>query len=89
MRFTKTESAIVDYLYNMAFKGILPLTINSPDVTWIWTMLNGKKYGITNAMAQTICCISERCQENGEGGTLEYVGKDNGFIERNRTFYIV
>ncbi len=84
-RYTKTEAAIIDYLYNMAQKGFLPVTKESNDVEWIYTMRNGKEYGVTNAQAQTIQIISERCGENGEGGTLRYVGS----IKRNKTSYIV
>ena len=83
--YTKTETAIMDYLYNMAVKGYLPVTKESNDVEWIYTMRNGKEYGVTNAMAQTIRCISERCKENGEGGTLKYVGN----AKKDKTFYIV
>ena len=77
-KWTKTESAIADYLYNMGLANVLPVTKNAPEVEWIYTFINGSEYGITNAMAQTIMIISERIGENGEGGTLKPL-RGNGF----------
>ena len=73
----------------MAENGILPITIKSKEVEWIWTMTNGKKYGVTSPQAQSIRIISDVCDENGEGGTLEYVGDRHDLINPNETFYIV
>ena len=77
-KFTKTENAIFDYLCEMVFQNMLPVCKNSPEVDWIYTNLSGSEYGITNAMAQTITCISDRVGENGEGGTLTPL-KGDGF----------
>lgn len=77
-RWTKTESAIADYLCDMAFKGVLPSFKNSHEVDWIYKTIHGSEYGITNAMAQAIVCISDHVGGNGEGGTLTPL-KGDGF----------
>lgn len=68
--FSKTETAVLEYLYKMSEIGLLPATKASANVSYIWRSRSGTEIGITAPMAQTIQIISERCGENGEGGIL-------------------
>jgi hypothetical protein len=76
---SKTEMAILDFLCSAD----LPITKDSPNVEWLYTTPRGNVYGITNAQAQTIYIIAERCGEMFCGGHLEYV-RGRKFIQYDR-----
>lgn len=85
-----THSKIIDVLYDASIEGVLPATINSDNVEWIFTMPNGEKWGITNAMAQAIKIkCSNRYNEDGYympyGGSLDFV-KGKNFNKYNKNF---
>lgn len=78
-KFNPAVSAILDYLCEGAEKGFLPATINAPEVTWIWTNLNGRSYGITAPMAQAIMIIADKF-ENVPAGFLKCIKEsDSGY----------
>ena len=82
-RWTDTECAITEYLYRNLEH--LPAYISAPEVEWIYKNLHGSEYGITNAQAQAIKIISDRCGENCEGGTLRFVWGRN-FAGKNLVY---
>lgn len=60
-------SSILDYLCSVLDK--IPATIKSKEVTYVYEAPNGRKFGVTNQIAQGIVIASDKVKE-GFGGTL-------------------
>lgn len=74
----KTYSAILDYLYSVI--DTVPVTINAVEVTWIWEMPNGKRYGLTTAHAISLQIIANRIGEHFGAGIIYPIDNIDNYI---------